>query len=583
MAVRRGLGPPGWVGRGFVELRLLGGARCGRVVLARDVRSGRLVAVRYVPARLLVDRRRAARLREEVAALRRVKDARVARVRRYAQSPRLARLDRHLPVGDGAAIVSDAVDGVSLHRLLAARHVLPPWSALSVLRQSLLGLAALHRRGLVHRGYQPARVMVDVRGSVRLVDVCLGLLSCDGVPGGDPVYRAPELWGGAPESPAADVYAATCVFVECLAGGQPYRGGELFTLMSAHTTAAVPVDRVPPPLRLLVLWGMAKDPAHRPDAAALAAQVDAAGALLYGRAWERAARADLCTAGGAAAEFLLPRVRRHRAVRVLVAAGLVAAVVLGADRLAADVRSRQGPGATVDPLTPRASSSPGPRPSTVDPTGPTSTQPAPTARANSAPERVDVPADADIFAAGLPQALDLPGGGGSLPPAVLVGSTVDFSFTAFGEISCADGAPPSGPDGGTCAGPGTDLEASGSISGIVCGEATGFLVGVFTTDDPADDPTPSRLDFSASALGTDVADPRPELNQTFFIGDGRAGDGSAQHFAPPPGATHLSLGIAAGPGFQGPPGYYGGNTGRFVVTVTRARDAVPVPSAGVTG
>ena len=42
------------------------------------------------------------------------------------------------------------------------------------------------------------------------------------MPAGTPPYMSPELWAGGPAGAAGDLYAATCVFFECLNGRTPY-------------------------------------------------------------------------------------------------------------------------------------------------------------------------------------------------------------------------------------------------------------------------------------------------------------------------------------------------------------------------
>src|SRR5262249_42311776 len=103
-------------------------------------------------------------------------------------------------------------------------------------------------------------------------------------------YLAPELWHGAGENPATDLYAATAVFFYCLTGEPPFTGTTA-QLREQHATAAVPVELVDPPLRRLIMRGMAKDPAVRPrSAAAFAAELEALADSAYGPGWEERGR-----------------------------------------------------------------------------------------------------------------------------------------------------------------------------------------------------------------------------------------------------------------------------------------------------
>jgi hypothetical protein len=92
---------------------------------------------------------------------------------------------------------------------------------------------------------------------------------------------------------------------------------------------------------------------------------------------------------------------------------------------------------------------------------------------------------------------------------------------------------------------GTNISSYGGISGIRNDNAIGFLVGVFLNDSEPTGSGPSALDFTNN---TSFAELSPQLNQTFFIGDGLTGSGlgNIQRFLVPEQATRLFLGFADG-------------------------------------
>ncbi|RSN43354.1 serine/threonine protein kinase, partial [Actinomadura sp. WAC 06369] len=284
---------------GFDEVAELGRGAQGRVVLARHTESGAPVAIKYVDTAAGAD---TARLRHEAALLGRVADPHVARLYRLVESPH------------GAAIVMEAVNGVPLKRVLAEHGSLTPEQALTVLKGSLSGLAAAHAVGVVHRDYKPANVVVRADGLSKLIDFGIAVPAGGGDRSGTPAYMAPEQWRGEPVSPSTDVYAATCVFFECLTGRRPF-GGDRAALMAGHLTAPPPLDGVPAPVRDLVARGLAKTALERPAGAeAFVRELEDAAAGAYGGDWEeRGVRA----LAGAAAAFA--------ALFPLAAAGLPAA------------------------------------------------------------------------------------------------------------------------------------------------------------------------------------------------------------------------------------------------------------------
>jgi serine/threonine-protein kinase len=278
---------------GYAQERELGQGASGRVVAAVNVVTGQRVAIKYLADRLFRDPKFLAGFRAEAGLLKSLEVPQVVRLLDYAEAP-----------GMGAAIVMELIDGVSLHQLIARNGPAGPESALAVLKGSLLGLAAAHAAGIVHRDYKPDNVLVDGQGNSKLSDFGIAIRAGRNVPvAGTPLYMAPEQWHGAPATPATDIYAASAVFYECLTGTAPFTGG-IGQLRRQHTAGAVPAERVDEPLRPLIMRGMAKDPAARPASALeFVGELEATAVAAYGADWETRGHGHL--AAGAAALLLL--------------------------------------------------------------------------------------------------------------------------------------------------------------------------------------------------------------------------------------------------------------------------------------
>ncbi|MFG2087874.1 MULTISPECIES: serine/threonine-protein kinase [unclassified Spirillospora] len=280
----------GWTVPGFTHDRELGGGASGRVMLATDDMTSTKVAIKYLAGALGADEAFLARFRATARRLSQLEDPNVVDLYDFVETP------------EGAAIVMQYAEGVSLRRVLAAQGPTGPLAALSMLGGTLLGLAAAHEHGIVHGAMRPANILVDGDGNARLTDFATSSTGTEAQSG--PPYAAPELWDGVPATVATDLYAATAIFYECLTGRPPYAGRNMARL---HREAPIPADEVPGPLRNLIHQGLAKDPAQRPQSVVdyLAALEDAA-VSAYGPSWEAQGRGRLTELAAQAARYPEP-------------------------------------------------------------------------------------------------------------------------------------------------------------------------------------------------------------------------------------------------------------------------------------
>jgi serine/threonine-protein kinase len=278
-----------WRVTGFTEVVELGAGSQGRAVLVRDG-QGQALVLKYLwdSGGGLEAFRRESMLLKQI------------------RSPHVVRWYGHYEGPAGAAILMEAVEGVSLRAALDQAGRLSPETALTVLKGSLLGLAAAHEGGIVHRDYKPGNVMVDRDGCSKLLDFGIAALSGSATgSSGTPAYMAPEQWEHGVATPATDIYAATCVFLECVTGERPYPASDPTALRLAHLNAPIPLQNLPAELHELVATGLAKQAADRPPTAAeFVTLLEAAASGAYGPDWERRGAAALATAAASLAAAL---------------------------------------------------------------------------------------------------------------------------------------------------------------------------------------------------------------------------------------------------------------------------------------
>jgi len=297
----------GWAVPGYVEQRELGHGASGRVVEAVQERTLLHVAIRYLSPDLVQDPDFMPRFRAQMLELKELEAPSVVRVYDYAEEREQPEQpeEREEQEGpeeqgepeeprQGAAVVMELVDGVSLRTMIERQGPLDPVAALTVLKESLLGLAAVHRLGFEHLDVKPGNVLVDNAGQAKLTGFGLVAPATDQMPAvGSPLYLAPERWEGDPASPASDIYAATAVFFECLTGAPPF-SGDLAALGEQHADGALPLDGVDPRLAQLIMRGMLKDRVNRPHSAnAFISELEALAASTYGSDWEEWGRGRL--------------------------------------------------------------------------------------------------------------------------------------------------------------------------------------------------------------------------------------------------------------------------------------------------
>jgi eukaryotic-like serine/threonine-protein kinase len=126
----------------------------------------------------------------------------------------------------GLVVISELIEGPTLHELLDHRGRLPVEVVAAVGVQLAEGAAAIHAAEAVHRDLSPANVRVTHDGTVKILGLgAARLLAADGATpmGADltTVYLAPEQLSGGPTDQRVDIYAIGLILWELAAGTSP--------------------------------------------------------------------------------------------------------------------------------------------------------------------------------------------------------------------------------------------------------------------------------------------------------------------------------------------------------------------------
>lgn len=244
-------------------LARLGAGGMGEVYLGRSP-GGRLVAVKVIRDEISEHPEALARFRREVATVETVRSAYTAQL---------------IEASLGTPpywLATEYVAGPTLRGAVGESGPFPPASALRLLAALAEGLAAVHVHGVTHRDLKPQNVILSPQGP-QLIDfgIARGLgqtaLTKDGTAPGTPGYAAPEVLLRNETGPAADVFALGATLAYTATGRPPFGTGEAAAVSFRTVYEDIDVAGVRPDLAALIRACVDKDPARRPEPAAVIA------------------------------------------------------------------------------------------------------------------------------------------------------------------------------------------------------------------------------------------------------------------------------------------------------------------------
>jgi len=209
---------------GYEILGELGRGGMGVVYKARQVRLGRLVALKMILAGDHAGPEHLARFKGEAEALAQVPHPNIVQIYEVGEQDRRP------------FVALEYVEGQSLAQKFAGTP-LPPREAAHLVETLARAIHAAHRRGVIHRDLKPANVLITADGTLKITDFGLAKRLGDasgptrsGAIVGTPSYMAPEQAGGHSETvgPAADVYALGAILYDLLTGRPPFQAESPF-------------------------------------------------------------------------------------------------------------------------------------------------------------------------------------------------------------------------------------------------------------------------------------------------------------------------------------------------------------------
>src|SRR5215218_8295095 len=243
-------------------VRPLGSGGMGEVWLATELRLGRKVALKLLPADLTLDPTRVQRFEQEAGAASALSHPNVCHIYALGETPHGQQY-----------IAMELVEGVTLRLRLASggRQRVP--EALDVTIQIAAALTAAHAAGIVHRDVKPENVIVRPDGIVKVLDFGLAKLTVAGSTRADDTrtllvtqagtvlgtvaYMSPEQARGQEVDGRTDVWSLGVVLYEMVAGQLPFAGRSPSDVLAAileHDPAPLAplAPDVPPELHRII-------------------------------------------------------------------------------------------------------------------------------------------------------------------------------------------------------------------------------------------------------------------------------------------------------------------------------------------
>ena len=172
------------------------------------------------------------------------------------------------------------VEGGSVSEQLQEHGVIATETAVIWLSDIADALDLAHEQGLVHKDIKPSNMLLDTSGNVYLTDFGIAGMSDteNGRFAGSAAYMAPEQGKGENTDGRADIYALSVTLFELLTGEKPYWAETALGVVVSHINEPIPNPRarqadLPLAFADLIMWGMSKDAADRPQTAAEFAQL----------------------------------------------------------------------------------------------------------------------------------------------------------------------------------------------------------------------------------------------------------------------------------------------------------------------
>ena len=225
----------------YLILDKIGAGGMGDVYLAEHRRMERRVALKTLPAAMTRDSQSILRFQREVKAAAKL------------THPNIVTAYDADEANGVHYFVMEYVEGIDLSAVVKKRGVLNVDVAVDYILQAAKGLEFAHNKGVTHRDINPANLLLDNAGTIKILDMGLARiedeaheipatqLTQDGSVMGTVDYMAPEQAKDTHTADArSDIYSLGCSLYYLLTGESVYRGSTMVNRIMAHQNDPIP-------------------------------------------------------------------------------------------------------------------------------------------------------------------------------------------------------------------------------------------------------------------------------------------------------------------------------------------------------
>jgi len=165
-------------------------------------------------------------------------------------------------------LAMEFVEGRTLHDILQEKGPMPLEQAVEILAQCCRGLAAAHKKNIIHRDIKPGNIMITPSGGVKIADFGLAKVFDQqqqqaSMVIGTPYFMPPEQFEGKAKDGRTDIYALGVTFYYMLTLKRPFQGSSpAQILVSIMTKEPTPVNEMRQDLPPKV-WEVIRKMIHR--------------------------------------------------------------------------------------------------------------------------------------------------------------------------------------------------------------------------------------------------------------------------------------------------------------------------------